>query len=179
MEVTRMNLRNNTVIDENVYTDFQLFRKQLIKRSRPLTIAVFSILIAAVLAMLVYSFIVLNLYYIIGSGIFAFLLYKEIRKVYLKPKKMYQKKGIKPVTVRYLFQTNSYKILEEGRSEADVPPVKYSQILKAYETPKYFYLFFNKNLANIVAKEAFEEKACQHFSDKLKEHLGKSYIKCN
>jgi len=173
-----MNIRNNTIIDEYAYTAFQLFRKQTIKRSRPITSAIYAILTAAVLTMLIYSFITLNLYYIIGSAIFAFLLYREINNAILKPRKMFVKNNLQPVSVQYLFQRNSYKILEDGKNEDDIPSVKYEQIKKAYETKAFFYLFFNKNLANIVAKSGFDKKAENHFRENLKSHLGKSYIKC-
>ena len=171
-----MNIRNNTLIDEQAYTAFQLFRKQIIKRSSIVSYAIWGILTAAVLAMLVYSFVMLNIYFIIGSGIFAFLLWKEIRKSILIPMKMYKKNKIQPVSVNYLFQRNSYKILEDGKGEEEIPSVKYDQILKVYETKKYFYIFFNKNLANIVAKNGFSATAEEHFRDNLKSHLGKSYI---
>ncbi len=173
-----MNIRNNTLINEKTYTDFQLFRKQLIKRSRPITLAIWGFLCAIVLAMIVYSIIMLNVYYLIGSAIFAFLLYKEINKNMLKPRKMFKDNRLTEVTVRYHFLRNSYKILEDGKPEESLPSVKYDQIVRLYDTPSYFYLFFNKKLANIVAKDSFEPADLKKFSDILSDQLGKSYIRC-
>ncbi|MBR4078896.1 MAG: YcxB family protein [Christensenellaceae bacterium] len=173
-----MNIRNNTLINEKTYTDFQLFRKLLIKRSKPITMMIWGILCAVVLAMLIYSIVVLNLYYIIGSGIFVFLLYKEINKNILIPKKMFKKNRLTDVNVLYHFQRNCYKILEKGKNEDEIPAVKYAQIVKLYDTPQYFYLFFSKNLVNIVAKDGFEPAELQKFSDLLSDQLGKTYIKC-
>ena len=173
-----MNIRNNTIIDEKTYSDFQIFRRQLIKRSRPITMAIWGILCAVVLAMLVYSIIVLNIYFVIGSAIFGFLLFKEVNKAILQPKKIFREKHLKDVTVQYHFLRNGYKILEDGKSEDEISGVKYDHILKIYDTPSYFYLFFNKNLANIVRKDAFEPADLKKFSDILSDQLGSSYIRC-
>ena len=173
-----MNIRNNTIIDEKTYSDFQIFRTQLIKRSRPISIAIWGILCAVVLAMLVYSIIVLNIYFVIGSAIFGFLLFKEINKKILQPKKIFKEKHLKNVTVQYHFMRNGFKILEEGKNEEEIPAIKYDHILKLYDTPSYFYLFFNKNLANIVTKDSFDPADLKKFTDILSDQLGRSYIRC-
>lgn len=172
-----MTLENQTLIDRAVYTQFQLFRKRYIKSVGFLNYAIYALMLLAAAAVIVLG-ILKNMFLLILLGILILLFELRILKDNIfTPKKMFEKNKLQNTSVHYIFTKNSFRIPTEDAS-ADVPYIKYSQLIKVYETKTMFYLFLQKNHCYLVAKQGFSAEDAAQFAAHLREILGKKYVVC-
>lgn len=171
-----MNLQNKTVIDKELYTEFQLFRGKYIKSigAADLVIYILWLLIGA--ALIVFGVLKDITIVILLGALSVLLLIRLYSDKCIKPRKKFEKNKLKATTVEYVFMKNSFTIPDD--SGKDAPPIKYDQLMKIYETKTVYYLYLKKNICYLVAKNGFSEADSKVFSQRMKEHVGKKYIVC-
>lgn len=172
-----MNLQNKTLIDRETYSDFQLFRARYIKRSAFLNYTIF-VLWAIFCAGLIVLGILVDAVIAILLGIVALiLLFRIFMDKCIKPKKKFEKNNLKEATVNYLFMRNSFRIPKDDNPD-DTSSIRYDQLQKVYETKDIFYLYLQKNICYLVAKNGFSSEDLITFTEKMHEVMGKNYIIC-
>ena len=171
-----MNLQNKTIIDKQLFTEFQLFRAAYFKRFAAANIILY-VLWLCISAVLIWLGIRQDSVVVILLGALSVLLLIRIfSDKCIKPRKKFEKNKLQETEVNYFFMKNTFTIPDDSKKEA--PHIKYDQLMKVYETNHVYYLYLKKNICYLVAKNGFSEEDNQVFANRLKEQLGKKFIIC-
>lgn len=161
--------RNRTVYNEEVAHDFVQFHFLRRKLGVMIGYALFALFMAASAFLLADAEWYMRL---ILFGVAVFL----VVWMCLMPGKLYNNvlatfKKVKNKQNEYTFRADDFRIA--GVQSASVFP--YFQITRAYESKKYFYLYFGEEQAYYIAKDGFTVGDADGFRAFLKDKLGKSF----
>ena len=152
------------------------------KKSNPKkTIAVRFVFVALIMALDIYvmntaeSNFVNILYLLCG----AFIILLDLFMYFVMPSVQYKSMSkMKDIENTYVFYDDEFTAECSSEEYCGQAAVKYSLLIKAFETKKYFFLYENKRQIFIVDKATFEEDDASVLRERLSAELGKKYIVC-
>ena len=171
-----MNFYNKTVIDQDAFAKFQIFHGRLFKRCNALNYLYYGLALGFILFVFIWSGIHAQLSYALLGLTLTIIWVGLIYTRFFEPKRNFKKHVKENRLVTYHFFPNSFKILSDAQEDA-LRPILYTQIVKLYELPTAYYIYFSKRLAYIISKSGFSSEADRAtWEAQLKDALGKNYI---
>lgn len=85
---------------------------------------------------------------------------------------------MKDVENNYVFYDDEFTAVSVSEHLNAKDALKYSIMIKAYETEKYFFIYISKRQLFTVDKSTLEGGTAEDLRDKLFSVLGKKYIRC-
>lgn len=151
------------------------------RKSNPKKVVIFRTVLCVVLLLL--NFVVVNFCEMpIGYGVMVavvIVLVIDMFMYFAMPKIQYNSMSkMKNVENNYVFYDDEFTAtsVSEHLSAKDV--LKYSIIVKVYETEKYFFIYISKRQLFTVDKSTLEGGTAEDLREKLSSVLGKKYIRC-
>lgn len=162
-----MEISNTTVYSKQIVLAFQRFNARLAKKLPWSTYALFAVLFALLATGLVYSIVIRGWIYlaIIVVGLIVFG--RRFYFLYIAPERKFDKSSFKDNSQSYVFRKQGFSVVD-GENEMKR---RYEDVLRVYETPEAFYLYFNKGQAFIVAKDGFTAGTAEDLRRRLTEKL--------
>ena len=112
-----------------------------------------------------------------GCG--ALLVVLELFMYFAVPKIQYKSLSkMKDLTNEYVFSDDGFTADCNSEEYKGKSEVKYSLLIKAFETKRYFFLFENKRQAFVVDKSTLENGTAEEIREKISAVIGKKYVLC-
>lgn len=109
----------------------------------------------------------------------AFIIILDLFMCFVMPSVQYKSMSkMKDLENTYVFYDDEFTAECTSEEYSGQAEIKYSLLIKAFETKRYFFLFENKRQIFIVDKNTFEKGGCNLLREKLATVLGKKYIIC-
>ncbi|MBQ8403924.1 MAG: YcxB family protein [Clostridia bacterium] len=183
-----MEIKNTTLAEEKIFVNFQRFSARLFKKSSTANL-IFNIFLAALIAFAVFvSAVAMVLAIVTGDtnsvitfalAIFFMLLLSAFR-VYQNlflPKILYKKSPLKGSVHYYVFRDEEFSVEVKSDKIETNENLKYSSLIKAYETQGEMFLFISPYQAMVISKYGFSsENDIKAVREKLSSLLGNKYI---
>lgn len=85
---------------------------------------------------------------------------------------------MKDIVNEYVFTEESMLVSSNGQNYSSQGEIKYSVLVKMYETSRYLFIFQNKAQAFIVDKNTIRDGSIEEVRDKIKNQMSGKYILC-
>ena len=109
----------------------------------------------------------------------AMLVLLELFMYFVLPRIQYNSMSkMKDVGNDYVFHDEEFTATTVSEHFSGQDVMKYSLIIKAFETDKFFFIYINKRQMFVVDKATIEGGTAKEISSKLASVLGKKHIRC-
>jgi hypothetical protein len=183
-----MEIKNTTLAEERIFVNFQMFSARLFKKSSTADL-VFNILFAIFLAFAFFVSVIAVLLAIatgdtdgivtlVLAALFVLLLsaFRVYHKFFL-PKILYKKSPLKGTVHHYVFKDEEFAVEVKSEKIETSEVLKYSSLIKAYETSGEMFLFISPYHAMVISKYGFSgEDDIKAVREKLSSVLEKKYV---
>ena len=175
-----MEIKASCTLDLNAIkalNGLMMFRKNDPKKRMILWGIIYAVIIVCVI-MLIATYGLTDEFALYLFMLFAFLLL-GCYLYFLQPRVQYKAMAkLKNAENRYVFRDETMDIISAADAFNGQSELRYSVIVRAMETSKYFFIFQTKNQAFLVDKSTITDGTPEQIREKLRSHLGKKYMLC-
>ena len=116
---------------------------------------------------------------VVLTGVLLAVYALECYMYFWMPRRRYKAMGkLKDVENSYTFEKSAFTVVTKSAGQTGKDTVQYTNLVRAYETGKYFFFWRDKNQLYMVDKTTVSTDEVQSIRSLVRQHIPNNYVIC-